>query len=131
MAAQRNELNDVKKILEGRGGKESKMIELEMRGALFAGAEQATINTDRRRERDRIVKEQKQAIEEQKGTSAVVNSETAQSEMKKALSALIVRGEKIEGMEQKTRDLEAEGKTFADLAAALKDEVKKKKWYQL
>jgi len=47
------------------------------------------------------------------------------------MSALIERGEKIEALDRKTKDLEAEAKTFGDLAARLKDEVASKKWYQL
>lgn len=118
-------------ILQGGGGQKSKLAEMEMRGELFRGVEGANQKAEQRRERDRLIKENEQAIKDQKAAEAAAKAEGAQSEMSKAMAALIERGEKIEQMDQKTKDLEAEAKTFGDLAARLKDEVKNKKWYQL
>lgn len=118
-------------ILKTGGGQKSKLAEMEMRGELFSGVEAANQKVEHRRERDRIVKEHEQAMKDQKAVEALAKAEGAQNEMSKAMGALIERGEKIEQMDQKTKDLEAEAKTFGDLAARLKDEVKNKKWYQL
>jgi hypothetical protein len=89
------------------------------------------LNSEQRRERERLAKEHEQVMKDQKAAEAQYKAEAAQSEMSKAMTALVERGEKIEMLDHKTRDLEAEAKTFGDLAARLKDEVKGKKWYQL
>ena len=124
-SAERHELpDDIVEILKSGGGQKSALAEMELRGELFGGVDAANVQTERRRERDRILKDQKAAETQAK-------AEGAQSEMSKAMSALIERGEKIEQMDQKTQELQAEAKTFGDLAAQLKDEVKNKKWYQL
>jgi Synaptobrevin len=44
---------------------------------------------------------------------------------------MIERGEKIEEMDDKARQLNEQAKTYGDLAAQLKNNVKNKKWYQL
>jgi chromosome segregation ATPase len=130
--AERNELpEEIMEILKGGGGRKSKLAEMEMRGELFSGVEGANEKAEERRERDRVVKENEQAMKDKKAAEATAKAEGAQNEMSKAMSALIERGEKIEQMDQKTKDLEAEAKTFGDLASRLKDEVKNKKWYQL
>ena len=130
--AERNELpEEVINILQSGGGEKSKLAEVEMRGELFSGVETANYNSGERRKRERILKENEQATKDLKAAEAQAKAEGAQNEMGKAMSALIHRGEQITQMDQKTKDLEAEAKTFGDLAARLKDEVKNKKWYQL
>lgn len=129
--AERNRLPQIKKVLEGQGGQPSKLAEMEERGELFGGAEHAAYNTERRREKERIIKENEQTAQDEKAAKAAAKAEGAQSEMSKAMSALVERGEKIEKMDDKTKDLEAEAKNFKDMAAQLKDKTMKKKWYQL
>lgn len=118
-------------VLKNGGGKKSKLAEMEMRGELFSGVDVANEKSKQRREQQRLAKEQEQEMKDQKAAEAKAKAEGAQSEMSKAMSALIERGEKIERMDQKTKELQAEAKTFGDLASRLKDEVKNKKWYQL
>lgn len=131
-AAERNEVpEEIVDILKSGGGKKSKLAEMEMRGELFSGVNAANEKAKQRRERERLVKEQEQAMKDQKAAEAKAKAEGAQSEMSKAMAALVERGEKIEQLDQKTKDLQAEAKTFGDLAAQLKEEVKNKKWYQL
>lgn len=129
--AERNELPEILEILQGGGGKKSKLAETEMRGALFAGVEAANAKNERRRELERVMKENEQAAKDQKAAEAQAKAQGAQSEMSKAMAALVERGEKIEQLDQKTKDLENEAKTFQDLAAQLKEQAKNKKWYQL
>lgn len=132
MTAERNELpEEILKILQSGGGQKSKLADMEMRGKLFSGVEGANANAEKRRELERVVKENEQAMRDQKAAEAQAKAEGAQSEMSKAMSALIERGEKIERMGETAKELNAEAKTFGDLAAKLKDEVKSKKWYQL
>jgi hypothetical protein len=131
LPAERNRLTHIQRILEGKGGRASKLAEMEERGELFGSAEQAQHNTERRRERDRTVKENEQAVKDQKAAEANAKAESAQSEMGKNMSALIERGEKIEQLDEKTQKLENEAKTFGGLAKQLKEQAKNKKWYQL
>lgn len=132
LAAERHELpEEVLEVLKNGGGTKSKLAEMEMKGELFGGVDEANVRSGQRRERERIVKEHEQDMKDQKAAEAQAKAEGAQSEMSKAMSALVERGEKIEKMDQKTKDLEAEAKTYGDLAAKLKDQVKNKKWYQL
>jgi hypothetical protein len=130
-AAERNKLNEIKKLLEGKGGRPSKLAEMEERGELFGGIEQAAQKTERRRERETLVKENEQEAKDEKAAKAAAKAASSQTEMSKAMSALVERGEKISQIDDKTQDLEAEAKDFKDLASQLKEKTMKKKWYQL
>lgn len=130
--AERHELSlDILEALASAGGKKSRLAETELRGELFSRVEGSNFKSEQRRERERMAKENEQAMKDQKTNKAQEKAEAAQSEMSKAMAALIERGEKIELLDNKTKDLEAEAKTFGDLAARLKNEVVGKKWYQL
>ena len=122
--AQRNHMTDVEAILKEYGGKPSRLAELELRGELFGGVEQASRNNEKRRE-------QEQAYVDRKAADAAAKAESSQSEMSKAMSALVERGQKIERMDDKARELNNEAKEFGNLAKQLKGEMKNKKWYQL
>ncbi|KAG7367131.1 ankyrin repeat domain protein [Nitzschia inconspicua] len=116
--AQRNELEDIGSILQEHGGKDSKLAEMELRGELFGGVEQANRKTEKRRENE-------------KALEAAARAQSAQSQMSKNMVALIERGEKIQEMDSKARQLNDEAKTYGDLASQLKNNMKNKKWYQL
>jgi hypothetical protein len=122
--AQRDDMTDVEAILKEYGGKPSRLAELELRGELFGGVEQASRNNEKRRERE-------QAYMERKAADAAEKAESAQSAMSKAMSTLVERGQKIERMDDKARELNNEAKVFGDLAKQLKGDMKNKKWYQL
>ena len=130
--AERHELSiEIIEALASAGGKKSRLAETELRGELFSRVEGSNFKSEQRRERERTAKENEQAMKDQKAAEAHEKAEAAQSEMSKAMTALIERGQKIELLDQKTKDLEAEARTFGDLAARLKNEVVGKKWYQL
>jgi hypothetical protein len=116
--AKRNGLSDIESILQEHGGKESKLAEVELQGELFGGVEQANRNTEKRRENH-------------KAAEAAARAQAAQSQMSKNMAAMIERGEKIEEMDDKARQLNEQAKTYGDLAAQLKNNIKNKKWYQL
>ncbi|CAJ1946515.1 unnamed protein product [Cylindrotheca closterium] len=122
--AEKNGLDDVKSLLESRGGKTSKLTNIEARGELFGRFEQSQINTARRRENERVA-------EERKASEAAAKAKSVQDQMSKNMSALVERGEKIEELDSKTKDLEAEAQNFGVMATQLKETMKKKKWYQL
>jgi hypothetical protein len=116
--ARRNDLGDIETILQEHGGKASKLAEMELQGELFGGVDQANRNTEKRRENH-------------KAAEAAARAQAAQSQMSKNMAAMIERGEKIEEMDDKARQLHEQAKTYGDLAAQLKNNVKNKKWYQL
>lgn len=122
--AAKNQLDSIKALLVNRGGSASKLTEIEQRGELFGRFEQSVLNTERRREKEKL-------IEERKAAEAAEKAKSVQDQMSKNMAALAERGEKIEQLDTKTQDLEAEAKDFGEMAAALKDKMKKKKWYQL
>jgi hypothetical protein len=122
--AAKNKLDDIKELLIRRGGEASKLTEIEQRGELFGRFEQSVLNTERRREKEKL-------IEENKAAEAAAKTQSVQDQMNKNMAALIERGEKIEHLDTKTKDLEAEAQDFGQMAAQLKDKMKKKKWYQL
>lgn len=115
---------DFLEILKGGGGLQSELAEVEKRGELFSGVNEANENTEKRRE-------QEQALKDQKAAEALAKAEGAQAEMNKAMAALVERGEKIEEMDIKAAELNSEAQNFAEMAAQLKEQVKGKKWYQL
>ena len=121
--AQRNELSDIEEILKDSGGRTSKLAEMEVRGELFAGVDQADKNTERRREIE-------QAVKDNKATEAAAKSQSAQSQMSQNMTAMIERGEKISEMDDKARQLNEEAQNYGKLASQLKDQMKNKKWYQ-
>jgi uncharacterized protein YdaU (DUF1376 family) len=122
--AEKNSLDDVKTLLESRGGQSSKLTNIEARGELFGRFEQSQINTTRRRENEKLA-------EERKAAEAAAKAKSVQSQMNKNMAAMIERGEKIEELDSKTKDLEAEAQNFGVMATQLKERMKKKKWYQL
>jgi hypothetical protein len=122
--ATKNKLDDIKELLIRRGGEASKLTEIEQRGELFGKFEQSALNTERRREKEKL-------IEENKAAEAAAKTQSVQDQMNKNMVALIERGEKIEQLDTKTKDLEAEAQDFGQMAAQLKAKMKKKKWYQL
>jgi hypothetical protein len=122
--AAKNKLDDIKELLISRGGEASKLTEIEQRGELFGRFEQSGLNTERRREKEKL-------IEENKAAEAAAKTQSVQDQMSKNMSALVERGEKIEELDTKTKDLELEAQDFGQMAAQLKDKMKKKKWYQL
>ncbi|KAL3915592.1 MAG: hypothetical protein SGILL_005578 [Bacillariaceae sp.] len=122
--AKRNELDDIASILEEHGGKSSKLAEMELRGELFGGVEQAQRNTVKRREDEKAIKDQKAA-------EASAKAESAQSQMSKNMAAMIERGEKIEEMDDKARQINEQAKEYGNFASQLKNQMKNKKWYQL
>ena len=121
--AQRNKLDDIEVLLKEHGGQTSKLAEMELRGELFGGVEQAQRNTNKRRETER-------AVEDQKAAEAAAKAQSAQSQMSNNMAAMIERGQKIEQMDDKARQINDEARNYADLASQLKNKVKNKKWYQ-
>jgi hypothetical protein len=122
--ARRNHLDDIEAMLVENGGKASRLAEMEMRGELFGGVEQAQRRTEQRRENEKAVKDQKAA-------EAVARAGSAQSEMSRNLQAMMERGEKIEEMDDKARQIRDQAKEYGEMAAQLKNQIKKKKWYHL
>jgi Synaptobrevin len=130
--AERHQLSEaIVEALASTGGKRSRLAETELRGELFSRVFGSNVKNEQRRERERIAKEQELAAKDIKAAEVLDKAESAQSEMSKAMAALVERGEKIERLDNKTKDLEAKAKNFGDLAAQLKNEVMGKKWYQL
>jgi len=121
--AERNKLSGIEKILKENGGRTSKLAELEVRGELFGGVDQAEKNTDERREIE-------QAIKDNKAAEAAGKYQSAQSQMNQNMAAMIKRGEKINTMDDKARQLNEEAKNYGKLASQLKDQMRIKKWYQ-
>jgi hypothetical protein len=122
--ARRSHLDDIEAMLVENGGKASRLAEMEMRGELFGGVEQAQRRTEQRRENEKAVKDQKAA-------EAVARAGSAQSEMSRNLQAMMERGEKIEEMDDKARQIRDQAKEYGEMAAQLKNQIKKKKWYHL
>lgn len=112
------------KLLEQNGGTASKLAEVEARGELFASAEEANRKTEHRREVEKLVKDQQVA-------EANAKAQSVQNKMNQNMAALKERGEKIEQMGETAQEMQNEAKNYADMAALLKEKVKKKKWYQL
>ena len=122
--AQQNNLNEIEDILRSYGGKKSALVEIERKGELFGGVEEAKRNTARRREIE-------QAIKDNKAAEAAATAQSVQSQMNQNMKALIERGEKINAMADKAQLLNGEAKTYGQLASQLKNQAKDKKWYQL
>lgn len=121
--AQRNELLDIEKILKDNGGRPSQLAEIEARGELFGGVHQATKNSEKRREIEQIVKGNKAA-------EAAGKAQSTQSQMSQNMAAMIERGETIDDIDDKARQLKEEAKNYGKLASQLKHQMKNKKWYQ-
>lgn len=99
---------------------------MEQRGELFGKIEQSKINTERRREKEKLMQENKAA-------EAAAKADSVQDQMSKNMQALIERGEKIEELDVKTKQLESEAKEFGDMATQLKETMKARasmKWWQ-
>lgn len=122
--AQRNQLDDIELILKDFGGKASNLADMELRGELFAGVEEAQKRTEERREKE-------QAMKNQMAKETARKAESAQSQMVRNMAAMIERGEKIQEMDDKARQINSEAKDFGDMAKQLKNQMKNRKWYQL
>ena len=121
--AQRNNLSDIEKILKEHGGRKSQLAEIELKGELFGGVDQAKRNTTRRREIE-------QAVKDNKAAEAAAKTQSVQSQMNQNMAAMIERGEKINAMDDKALQLNDEAKNYGKLATQLKNQMKNKKWYQ-
>lgn len=122
--AERNKLCDIEKILKAFGGNKSKLAEMELRGELFAGVEDANKRLERRREIE-------QAVKENKAAEAAAKAQAAQTLMSENMAAMRERGEKIEAMDNKAQQLNQEAKEYGKLASQLRNQtMKNKKWYQ-
>ena len=121
--AERNKLSDMEDILKRFGGKKSKLAEMELKGELFGGVEEAKRKTERRREIE-------QAVKDNKATEAAAKAQSAQSLMSENMSAMIERGERIKAMDNKTQQLNDEAKEYGNLASQLRNQAKNQKWYQ-
>lgn len=121
--AQRNGMSEIEDILKTGGGKKSKLAEIEMRGELFGGVDEAERKTERRREIE-------QAVKDNKAAEAAAKAQSAMSQMSENMSAMLERGEKINAMDNKARQLNEEAREYGKLASQLKNQAKNKKWYQ-
>mmetsp|Transcript_11074 Transcript_11074/g.26594 ORF Transcript_11074/g.26594 Transcript_11074/m.26594 type:complete len:487 (+) Transcript_11074:63-1523(+) len=122
--AQQNKLNDIEEILKRYGGKKSALVEIERKGELFGGVDEANRKTTRRREIE-------EAIKDNKAADVAARVQSAESQMDKNMKALIERGEKINAISDKAQHLNDEAKTYGELASQLRNQSKDKKWYQL
>jgi len=121
--AQRNNLSDIEGIMKEYGGKKSKLADIELKGELFGGVDEAKRKTDRRREIE-------QAVKDNKAAEVATKTQSAQSQMSQNMNAMIERGEKINAMDNKAQQLNDEAKNYRKLASQLKDQAKNRKWYQ-
>lgn len=117
--AHRDERTDLVELLEDFGAKKSKQTEEEERSELFRDVADFEARKEWEHEREQTARTQDTAVQGAKGS------------MNDAMNAMRERGQKIETLEQKTRNLQEETKTYGDLARQLKEKTKKKKWYQL
>jgi hypothetical protein len=102
-------------LLEEYGGTPSKLATEQQSGELFGkvAATQAGIDEERRETAERIKAEK----------AAVAMSEN--------MRLLQQRGDQIEELDDKARQLNDGAQNFGDMARQLKEQTKKKKWYQL
>ncbi|VEU42391.1 unnamed protein product [Pseudo-nitzschia multistriata] len=121
--AQRNKSLDIEQMLINCGGKKSQLIETELRGELFGGVDQAAKNTEKRREIE-------QAVKDNKAAEAAAKVQSAQSQMSQNMAAMAERGEKIKAMDDKAQQLNDEAREYGNLASQLNNHMKNKKWYQ-
>jgi len=123
--AQTKNLKDIEDLMTTHGGTKSKLAEIELKGELFAGIDQAKKDTAKRREIEQTAKE--------KATEAAGKAQTAVSQMSENMAAMIERGEKIDAVDNKAQRLNDEAREFRDNALKLRNEMKKKKnkkWFQ-
>lgn len=114
--AQRDELPPATtQILEQYGADKSQKAEDEMRGELFG----KVADTEKERE-------VKRDEEEAAAKAAQDKAESAQSQMAQNMAAMHHRGEQIEELGDKASDLQDGAKDYADMAAQLKEKLKKK-----
>ena len=103
-------------MLEQYGATKSKKAEEEMRGELFG----KVADTEKARDIKREEKEQEAAkLAEEK-------AQAAQAQMSKNLAAMKNRGERIEELGEKANELSEGAKDYGDMAAQLKEKMKKK-----
>ena len=74
-------MGDVLELLESRGGESSALSEIEQRGELFGNLEEANMKTERRREQERL-------IEEQKVAEAAAKAQAVQDQMERNMQAM-------------------------------------------
>jgi len=119
-AAQRDELpTSTQQLLEEFGAIRSQKAEDEMRGELFGKVADTELARDYKR------KEQ-EMMAEAKAKAAAAKAESAQSQMAQNLQAMHRRGEMIEELGDKATELSDGAKDYGDMAAQLKEKMKKK-----
>ncbi len=121
--AERNSLSEIEGILKQYGGSKSKLAEMELRGELFGGVEDANVRLERRREIE-------QAVKENKAAEAQTKAQATQNIMSQNMNAMIERGEKIQAMDNKAQQLNDEAKAYSKMASQLSNQAKNRKWYQ-
>ena len=121
--AERNKLSDIEDILKQFGGEKSKLVEMELRGELFGGVEEAEQKIEQRREIE-------QAEKDKKAAEAAAKAESAQSIMSDNMNAMVERGEKIKAMDDKAQQLNQEAMEYREMAKQLNERMKSKnkKW---
>mmetsp|Transcript_10712 Transcript_10712/g.30602 ORF Transcript_10712/g.30602 Transcript_10712/m.30602 type:complete len:494 (-) Transcript_10712:345-1826(-) len=131
--AERNQIGDgIIAVLKEHGGKDSEMAATEQRGALFGSALTAAAASEKRRAKEREVKELEQQIKDERAQQAKAKAEGAAATMGNTMASMHERGQKIEDLGVKARELNEQAATYGDLAAQLKEKAKKKtKWYKL
>ena len=72
------------------------------------------------------VREEKREAEAAAAKAALEKAETANSQMKQNMAAIHKRGEMIEELGDKANELEEGAQDYADMAAQLKEKMKKK-----
>ncbi|CAB9503362.1 EFh [Seminavis robusta] len=114
--AERDQLHHaIVSVLTEFGGTHSQKAEEEMRGELFG----KVADTERARE-------EKREAEASAAKAAQEKAATAQSQMAQNLNAMHKRGEMIEELGDKASDLQDGAQDYADMAAQLKEKLKKK-----
>ena len=102
-------------VLTEFGAVPSQKAEEEMRGELFGKVDITN-----------QVREEKREAEAAAAKAALEKAETANSQMKQNMAAIHKRGEMIEELGDKANELEEGAQDYADMAAQLKEKMKKK-----
>jgi uncharacterized phage infection (PIP) family protein YhgE len=105
-------------LLTEFGGVPSKKVEEEMHGELFGKVAKT----------EKVREEKRQFEAEAKAVAKAVQEKaaTAQSKMAQNIAAMHKRGEMIEELGDKASELEYGAQDYADMAAQLKEKLKKK-----
>jgi hypothetical protein len=102
-------------LLESYGATASKMAETQQNGKLFGRVAAAQSNVD----------------EQRRETAERKKAEVAAAAMSQNMRLLQRRGEQIDELDDKAQQLNDNAKNFGNMAKQLKEQHKKKKWYQL